>query len=170
MSPNAYERKNGLHQQDQRLAATYEHAGIGIAEVDADGKLQRVNAHLASLLGYSSEELLGRSIFDPELAADTELDQAQFRRQVRGEIDRYQIEKQFRRRDGNRLWISITSSSVRDGGGRFLYAVRVQHDITDRKNAQELLARRAEEQAALYEFTEGLQHSGALGDVYSQGA
>ena len=26
-----------LCEQDERLAATYEHAGIGIAEVDADG-------------------------------------------------------------------------------------------------------------------------------------
>ena len=39
--------------------------GHRIAEVDGDGKLQRVNAHLASLLGHSSDELLGRSIFDP---------------------------------------------------------------------------------------------------------
>lgn len=157
-----------IHQQNQRLAATYEHAGIGIAEVDADGKLQRVNAHLAGLLGYSPEELVGRWIFDPELAENVEADEAQFRRQVRGEIDRYAIEKCFRRPDGSKLWISITSSTIRDDAGRFLYAVRVQHDITGRKSAEQALARRAEEQAALYEFTEGLQHAGTLEDVYAK--
>lgn len=56
-----------LRQRDQRLAVTHEHAGIGIAEVEADGKLARVNAYLAGMLGYSCEELLGRSIFDPAL-------------------------------------------------------------------------------------------------------
>jgi PAS domain S-box-containing protein len=155
-----------LREQDERLSATYEYAGVGIAEVDAEGKLKRVNAHLSALLGYSPEELLGRRIFDPALAEETEHDQAQFRRQVAGEIDRYTTEKRFRRADDTKLWISVTSSSVRDAGGRFLYAVRVQHDITDQKNAEEALARRAEEQAALFEFTAGLQHAGTPDQIY----
>ena len=157
-----------LREQDRRLAATYEHAGIGIAEVGADGKLLRVNAHLAALLGHSAEELIGRSIFDQSLTESPQADEAQFQRQVQGDIDRYTIEKRFQRRDGSKLWASITSVSVRDGDGQFLYAVRVQHDITARKNAEEALVRRAEEQAALYEFIEGLQHSAGLDDVYAR--
>jgi PAS domain S-box-containing protein len=156
--------RQGAH----RLAATYDHAPIGIAEVDADGRLLRVNAYLARLLGYSVEELIGRSIFDPALTEDTDQDQAQFLRQVRGEIDRYEMEKRFRRPYGGRLWISMVSSSVRDSAGRFLYAVRVQTDITARKVAEEALARRAEEQAALYEFADGLQQSAALEDIYDR--
>ena len=154
--------------QDQRLAATYDSADIGIAEVNADGRLARVNAHLSALLGYSARELLGRSIFDPDLSEDPEEDLAQFRRLVTGEIDRYTIEKRVQRRDGGELWMSITSASVRDAEGRFLYAVRVQQDIGARKSVEEALARRAEEQAALYEFTAALQHSAGLGEVYEQ--
>jgi PAS domain S-box-containing protein len=155
-----------LRQRDQRLGVTHEHAGIGIAEVEADGKLARVNAHLAGMLGYSCEELLGRSIFDPALTGSSNADQEQFRRQVRGEISHYSIEKQFRRRDGTKLWASITSSTVCDPEGRFLYAVRVQRDVTAQKDAEEALARRAEEQAALYEFSEALQNPGRLEDIY----
>ena len=156
------------HLQDQRLAATYDSADIGIAEVNADGRLARVNAHLSALLGYSARELLGRSIFDPDLSEDPEEDLAQFRRLVTGEIDRYTIEKRVQRRDGGELWMSITSASVRDAEGRFLYAVRVQQDIGARKSVEEALARRAEEQAALYEFTAALQHSAGLAEVYEQ--
>ena len=154
-----------LREQDQRFAATYDGAGIGIAEVDAGGKLLRVNAHLTALLGYPSEELLGRSIFDPALTEEQDADEDQFRSQVRGEIDRYTIEKRFVRRDGSRLWVSVTSASVRGGDGRFLYAVRVQQDITARKIAEASLARRVEEQAALYEFTEALQHCSDLDEI-----
>jgi PAS domain S-box-containing protein len=154
--------------QDQRLAATYDSADIGIAEVNADGRLARVNAHLSALLGYSARELLGRSIFDPDLSEDLEEDLAQFRRLVTGEIDRYTIEKRVQRRDGGELWMSITSASVRDAEGRFLYAVRVQQDIGARKSVEEALARRAEEQAALYEFTAALQHSAGLAEVFEQ--
>ena len=146
------------HLQDQRLAATYDSADIGIAEVNADGRLARVNAHLSALLGYSARELLGCSIFDPDLNEDLKEDLAQFRRLVTGEIDRYTIEKRVQRRDGGELWMSITSASVRDAEGRFLYAVRVQQDIGARKSVEEALARRAEEQAALFEFIDRLQY------------
>src|SRR5262249_10149161 len=134
-----------------------------------EGRLQRVNAYLADLLGYSPQELVGRSVFDPELVedAEAEADKTQFRRQVQGEIDRYTVEKRFRRPDGTSRWVSVTSSSIRDEAGRFLYAVRVQLDVTDRKRVEDALARRAEEQAAIYEFSEGLQHSASIDDVYA---
>jgi PAS domain S-box-containing protein len=155
-----------LHEKDERLAATYEHAGIGIAEVDADGTLLRVNARLCALMGFSAEQLQGRSIFDETYPEDRDRDRAQFQRQAAGEIDRYTIEKRIRRSDGTYAWVSIASASVRDAQGQFLYAVRVQNDITDRKRAEESLARRMDEQAALYAFTERLQHAQSLHDVY----
>ena len=155
-----------LRRHDERLSATYHHAGIGIVEVDAEGRLLRVNAQLAGLMGYSSEELVGRSIFDETVAEDVEGDYAQFKRQVAGDIDGYSVEKRIRRKDGGYFWAAIASSTVRDAQGRFLYAVRVQHDITDRKQAEEALARRAAEQEALYEFTERLQHAGSLTEIY----
>jgi PAS domain S-box-containing protein len=155
-----------LHEQDERLAVTYEHAGTGIAEVDADGILLRVNARLCGMMGFSAEQLQGRSIFDETFAEDRERDRAQFLRQTAGEIDRYSIEKRIRRSDGTYTWVSITSASVRDAQGGFLYAVRVQNDIADRKRTEADLARRMDEQAALYGFTEQLQHAQSLPDVY----
>jgi PAS domain S-box-containing protein len=150
----------------ERVAASFERAGSGIVEVDAEGKLLRVNAQLCALMGCPAEELLGRCIFDETYADDVAVDREQFRRQVAGEIDRYTIEKRIRRGDGEYFWASITSSSVRDADGRFLYAVRVQHDISEAKRAEASLAQRMQEQAALYEFTERLQHAGPLDDLY----
>src|SRR4051812_33579161 len=74
-------------EEDQHFATIFEHAGSGIAQIDADGRLRRVNAYLCELTGYSAGELLGRSIFDETFADDVEADRAQFRRQVAGEID-----------------------------------------------------------------------------------
>jgi PAS domain S-box-containing protein len=157
-----------LRQQDQRLAATYECAGVGIAEVGPDGKLLRVNNQLTALLGRSADELLGRSIFDAAFTESADEDREQFRRQVNGEIDRYTIEKRLIRRDGSKLWTAITSTSVYDTEGQFSYAVRVQQDITARKSAEASLAQRFQEQAALYEFTEALQHPSDLDDIYAR--
>jgi PAS domain S-box-containing protein len=151
---------------DTHFAATFDRAGIGIAEIDRQGRFLRVNRHLADLMNYRPEELLGRSIFDAELTDDARDDREQFARQTAGEFDDYTIEKRIRRRDGDYFWAAVTSTSVRDCDGKFLYAVRVQHDITTRKQSEEQLARRIEEQAALYAFTEGLQRASSVGAVY----
>jgi PAS domain S-box-containing protein len=139
---------------------------VGIGEVDAEGKLMRVNAQSCALTGYSSEEMLGRSIFDETYDDDIAADREQFRCQVAGELDRYTIEKRIRRKDGTYVWASVTSSSVRDADGRFLYALRILHDLTERRRIEDALAARIREQTALYRFTDRLQLAETLRDVY----
>src|SRR5229473_30015 len=139
---------------------------VGIGEVDAEGKLLRVNAQSCAFTGHSPQELLGRSIFEETYGEDIEADREQFRRQVAGEFDRYTIEKRIRRKDGSYVWASITSSSVRDADGRFLYALRILHDLTERRRVEDALAARIREQAALYEFTDRLQRAETPDDVY----
>jgi len=126
-----------LREQDQRLAATYEHATVGISECDAEGNLLRVNEASCALTGYTREELLNRGPFFRQMRPeDVEAERDLFRRQAEGEVDRYTIEKQIRRKDGTEISVSVMSSSVRDEEGRFRYAVRVLQDITERKRAE----------------------------------
>ena len=99
------------------FTATFDRAAVGMVEVDSEGRLLRVNRHLATLLGYEPSDLVGRSIFDPGFAADTARDEAQFRQQVSGQIDGYSIEKRYWRRDGTVFWAEVASSSVRDANG-----------------------------------------------------
>src|SRR6185295_1804012 len=119
-------------QDARRLAATYEEAGIGIVEVDADGRLLRLNKHVCLLLGYSEAELQDRNLFDLTHPGGASVDRFQYQRQVAGEIDGYTLEKRFIRKDGSHRWATITSRSVKDAEGRFLYAVRAQQDISAR--------------------------------------
>ncbi len=126
-------------EQDQRLAATYEHAAIAISEVDADGRLLRVNETACNLTGYSREELLARTIFDVTHPDDRGTDAQSYGRQRDGHGDSYVIEKRLVRKDGRVIWASVTSSSVRDAAGRFLYGIRVMQDITGRKLGEEAL-------------------------------
>jgi PAS domain S-box-containing protein len=151
---------------EDRLAVTYEHIGVGIVEIDQAGRMLRVNQKVCELMGYQAADLLGRSIFDETSPQDVAQDLAQFRRQVAGEIDGYTIEKRLVRKDGSHVWAEVTSSSVCDASGNFVYAVRVQHDIGRRKETEQALARRSEEQAALFRFSERLQYATSLPAVY----
>ncbi|MET0677083.1 MAG: PAS domain S-box protein [Bradyrhizobium sp.] len=119
-----------------RLALTYEHAPAGILEIDEAGQILRVNRKVCELMGYEPAELLGRSIFNETSPLDVVKDLVQFRRQVAGEIDGYTIEKRMVRKDGALVWAEVSSSSVCDAHGKFLYAVRVQHDIHARREAE----------------------------------
>ncbi len=128
--------ERALQEAQQRLAATYENAHAGIGEVDADGRFLRVNARFEELTGYSREQLLQRTLFDITHPDDVPEERRQFAAQVRRDVDGYGVEKRYLHADGRTVWVHVMSSSVRDGEGRFLYGVRVVHDITDRKLAE----------------------------------
>lgn len=162
-------RDEWLRAHEDSPAVTYDHVGVGIAEIDEAGRMLRVNQKLCELTGREAADLVGRSIFDETSPQDLAQDIAQFRRQIAGELDRYTIEKRLGRKDGTYFWAEVTSSSVRDASGNFLYAVRVQHDISARKETEQALARRSEEQGALFRFSEKLQYAASLSDVYDAG-
>ena len=84
-----------LQKQDaQRFAATYEHATVGIAEVDAQGRRLRVNGAAWAITGRSRTELTGGSVFDVLHSEDRYNDVNQYRQLVAGETDRYSIESE----------------------------------------------------------------------------
>ena len=57
-------------------------------------------------------------------------------------------------------------SPVRDEHGKIVGASKICRDISARKRAEAVLARRADEQAALYRFTDRLYRAVSVGDIY----
>jgi PAS domain S-box-containing protein len=118
---------------EERLAATYEAATIGISEADEDGRLLRVNDALCGISGRSRDEMLSMSFLDYTHPEDRARDADLYAQQIRGELDTYRIRKRILRLDGTVRYVDILSSSVRDGAGRFRYGVRVTQDVTEAK-------------------------------------
>lgn len=129
--------EHALRESQQRLAATYENAGIGIAEADADGRLLRLNEAYCAITGYEREELLGRVFHTLTHPEDRAKEQELFARQTEGKLDRYSLEKRYCVKGGNERWVAVSSSAVAAPDGTFLYSVRILRDITARKQAQE---------------------------------
>jgi len=123
-------------EQEQRLAATYEHAAIGISEIGPDGSFFRVNEAMATITGFSREHFLASRLFARTHPDDIDADRQAFRKQVAGELAFYSVEKRIVRKDGRLVWVSVHSSPVR-AGDRLLYIVRVVQDITERKAAEQ---------------------------------
>ena len=128
-------REAALKASEARLLATQNNAGVGIAEVDRDGRFVAVNETRCRLTGHTRDELIGQHfghVTDPEILKH---DLGLFRRQVAGELDTYTTESKFQRKGGSSGWARVTSTAVRDADGTFLYAVRVVEDITERRQA-----------------------------------
>jgi PAS domain S-box-containing protein len=121
----------------ERLWATHEHAGVGIAETNAGGKLLTVNRGLSAITGYSRSELLNLSIFDLIHSDDSGAERALYERQVAGELKTYSWEKRSIRKDGSSVWLNVSSTAVFNEQGSFQYSVRVIQDIDERKRFEQ---------------------------------
>jgi PAS domain S-box-containing protein len=69
---------------------------------------------------------------------------------LRGEIDWYQMEKRYVRRDGRVVWVQLTASVVRDDDGTPIHFIAQVQDISRRRQADDEL-RGSEERSRLSE-------------------
>jgi PAS domain S-box-containing protein len=126
-------------ESEERFRTTFEHAGIGMAVVDLQGRPLQCNPALQRMLGYTEEELLRMSFTEFTYPEDRDLNVQLYRELIAGKRDSYQIEKRYIRKDGQVVWGLLTVSLVKDAQGRPQYGVGMAEDITERKRATEAL-------------------------------
>ena len=136
--------EEALRVSEELFRAAFEQASVGITVADLDLGYQQVNDRYCAMLGYTREELLRMTVADvnlPENIAEAH----EFRRQlVSGEVRLTVREKQLIRKDGSRLWVSISTSVVRGDRGEPKRFISVLQDISDVRSATDAL--RATEQ------------------------
>lgn len=125
-----------LRESEARLAATYNHAMVGIAEIDRDGRFLRANDQYSVMTGYTLEELRTKTLFDITHPADVAEDRELFEEQWSGTRQHYTIEKRYVRKDATVIWVELAASLVQAGDGGEAYGVRIARDVTDRKSAE----------------------------------
>lgn len=76
------------------------------------------------------------------------------------------VEGQVERPDGSRVWAIVHIEPVKDENGNVVGAINCFHDTTTAHVATEFNAHRAEEQSALFEFTDRLQYATADSELY----
>ena len=126
-----------LRESEARLSATYNHALVGIAEVDGNGRFVRANDEFSVMTGYSLEELRRKTFLDITHPADLASERQVFAEQWSGSRSAYTVEKRYIRKDGGVIWVELAASIVRSDDSTPAYGVRIVRDITDRKRAEE---------------------------------
>jgi PAS domain S-box-containing protein len=131
--------KRALKESEERFRQTFELAASGIAHVDLDGRLARVNRSLCRILGYSAAELVGRTVKDISHPDDRGVTDAGRGRMHDGSLESVHFEKRYLRKDGVTVWVDLTVALVRDAEGHPQYEIAVFDDITERKKAESAL-------------------------------
>jgi PAS domain S-box-containing protein len=128
-----------LRESEEMFRTTFELADVGMAHVSPDGRFLRVNRKLCEIVGYERDESLGLAFRHITHSDDLEEDLVHFGRMLEGEIDTYSTEKRYVKKDYSQVWVSLSTSLVRDSLGEPGYFISVIEDITERKRAKHLL-------------------------------
>jgi len=125
-----------LRESEQHNRLAFEHAPIGKAIVQLDGRWRQVNPAVTRLLGYSEQKLLSMTFQDITHPDDLDLDLGHLGQLVDGEIDSYQIEKRYFTATGRTVWVLLSVALVRSPAEDPLYFISQIQDITERKRQQ----------------------------------
>ncbi len=128
-----------LRESQESFRLTFDQAAVGIAHVSPNGHWLRANQGICAMLGYTSEELVGKLFQDSTHPDDLEANLALFQALVAGETASYVFEKRYIRKDGSLVWGNVTTSMVRDAAGDPQYSISIIQDITERKRLEEQL-------------------------------
>jgi len=129
--------EKALRKNEERFRTTFDNAAIGMALIANDGCFMKVNHTLCRILGYSEEELLGKTWVEITNPDDLPGCYDWLKRVKAGAQSSY--EKRFIHKLGHLVWIEVSSSLVRDSHGRIQYYISLFQDIMSRKQAEEAL-------------------------------
>jgi PAS domain S-box-containing protein len=132
--------EKALRHSEERFRLFYERSPLSYQSLDSRGCFIEVNPAWLELLGYSKDEVQGRSFADFLVPDDKKLFKERFLRfKSAGKTRGSQFE--MLKKDGSRVIVEIDGKIGYDADGRFKQAHCVLHDITARKQAEKEIQR-----------------------------
>lgn len=123
-----------LRASEERYRRFIATANEGIAMVDKDFNLIYVNDHMAKMLGYQPEELIGSHVtklFAPE---HMNLHREKLQELLQGKSGRSEL--WHLRKDGSRAWLLTSTTPILGNDGTFQGAFAMLTDLSDRREAE----------------------------------
>lgn len=106
-----------LRKSQKSFEQNFTNSAIGMAIIGRKGEWLQVNDKICQMLGYSSEELSAKTFQELTHPDDLEKDLLLLEKLNRGEIDNYQVEKRYFRKDGTVLSALLGATVLRDDQG-----------------------------------------------------
>lgn len=135
-----------LIKSEERFRSVFESSGIGMALLGLDSNFTKVNKSFCEMLGYSFDELLEMNMRDITHPGDMDKSMNIKYEMINGKSNNSRnVEKRYLHKNGETVWAIATISLVKDSNAKPNYFITQVQNITQRKKAEEQLARYAEE-------------------------
>ncbi len=128
------EAKEAIQESEAKFQSIFEGMAVGIALVNADGRIMESNRAFQKMLGYRGEELFNRSMKELVHPDDTIQDLDLQKQLLNGTKDHYQIERRYFRKDGETVWGRLSVSLGQ--GLREKHTIHMIEDITGWKQLE----------------------------------
>jgi rsbT co-antagonist protein RsbR len=143
-----------------------------IITLDPQGAVTTWNRGAQRITGYRADEIIGRhfACFHPPDKVEAGLPEQALK--VAAEQGRFEDEGWRLRKDGARFWANVVVTPLRDAAGQLLGFGKVMRDLTERKQAEETIARQAQEilevSTPVVQVWEGILAAPLIGTLDSQ--
>jgi len=128
-----------LKHNETKFKKIFYNAPIGTCIVSPNGELMELNDAFLQITGYNREEIFNIPLEQLTHPDDREMNMKLVTKALKGEINDYNLEKRYLRKDGSIAWVNIFVSSVRNIDRDILYFIVMVKDNTKDKKAEEEL-------------------------------
>jgi PAS domain S-box-containing protein len=127
-----------LRESEERFRKVFREAGVGMAICSLEGRFFSANNALCMLLGYSENELIGKTLQSVVQAADWR----SWLRWLEEGTGFHGVERRLLCKNGRTLTAETSAALIRDSDGKPLYFICEAVDVTERKNAEDAARQR----------------------------
>jgi len=125
-----------IAQSEERWRSVFENSAIGVALSGLDGRYIAANPVFQKMLGYTEEELEQLRFLDITVEEDREANWKLVQELLGGERRQFQIEKQYRQKNGRAVWARNTVSMVTGSEGVPQFWMALSEDVTEQHEAK----------------------------------
>ncbi len=143
--------QTALADSEKKFRQLVELAQEGIWSIDANALTTYVNPYMASMLGYSVDEMIGKPLLSFIRSIDFEKTEEKIETRKKGLAEMHDFE--FLRTDGKSVYASINTAPIMDEMGNYAGALALISDVTDRKRAEIELVKTIERFNLISEFS-----------------
>jgi len=122
---------------EERWRSVFENSAIGVALADLNGRFFAANPVFEEMLGYTEDELQKLSFLDITHEEDLEPNRSLVDELLAGNRLQFQLEKQYRRKNGSLMWVRNNVSLVAGTDRVPGFLLALSENITERKLAEE---------------------------------
>ncbi len=122
-----------------RWRAIFDSSAVGIATTDLQGRFIATNRAYRELTGYSEDELAALTFLDVTFEDDRPLNAALAAELYEGKRQQFKLEKRYRRKDGQLIWVRNTVSRAPGSETMPAFGMTTVEDFTERRLAEEKL-------------------------------